>query len=297
MSTIEVTIDLPFYLRVENALTVAYEKVCQETKVPELVGRTLEITFSQRDAGQINTMSWPKVQYVRTTVGIKVATPSSISPESVGLFAIRNCLEILNRVITSYQATTTDISNAGFIFPLGTSDMQLFAEIRVDGKDFRDRSPGHSLNTFPLSENEAKEFKRYLTGEEALPLSRLFITNAILSLERGQYPLAVLQAATAVELKVTQIVAGKLKAAGWSDQATEPYERMSLGQKLQIPQTDPRSLETYLSSVSGFADMYKQARDDLTPLRNRVAHRGYLASHEEAHRTVKMAREFLRLVS
>ena len=36
-TTIEVAMDLPFYLRVEDALTVAYEKVCQEGQVPELV--------------------------------------------------------------------------------------------------------------------------------------------------------------------------------------------------------------------------------------------------------------------
>lgn len=297
MSTVEVTFDLPFYLRVANALTIPYEKMCQEAQVPELVGCTLGITFSQRDAGKINKMSHPNVQYERTTVSIKVETSLNLSEDSVGRFAIVNCLEILNWVITSYQATTTEVSNAGFIFPLGTSDMQLFAEIRVNGNDFRDRWPGHSLNTFPLSVDEAKEFERYLTRQEDLPLSRLFWTNASLSLERGQYPLAVLEAATAVEVKVTQIVTGKLKAAGWSDQAIKPYERMTLGQKLQIPRTDPRSLETYFNTVSEFPTTYKQVKDDLTPLRNRVAHRGHMASHEEARQAVSMARKFLKALS
>ncbi|MBI3954241.1 MAG: hypothetical protein HY330_06980 [Chloroflexi bacterium] len=318
MPTIEVTIDLPFYLRVENTLAVLYEQVCQEAQLQELKGQRLIITFSRRPAGAIDKsgpsdraitarsrglipLFVPKeritVAKERTTVAIKVQTASTFSKDHVGTFAIVNCLEILNRIIASYQATTMEFSNAGFIFPLGISDMQLFAEIRVNGKDIRDRWPSHNIYTFPLSADEAKGFKRYLTGEEALPLSRLFLTNATLSLNRGQYPLAVLQAATAVELKVTQIVSGKLRAAGWSDQAVEPYERMTLGQKLQIPQTDPRSLETYFRSVSGFIDMYKWVRDDLAPLRNRVAHRGYLASLEEAKSAVEMAHGFLKIVT
>lgn len=296
MATIEVTIDLPFYLRVENALTVSYENVCQEAQVPELVGHTLEVTFTQRAAGQINRMSWPKVQYVRTTVGIKVATPSSISEDSVGTFAIRNCLEILNRVITSYQATTREVGNAGFIEPVSTSDMQLFAEIRVNGNDIRDRWPGHNINTVPLSAGEAEKFEHYLIGKNNLPLSRLFLTNATLSLERGQYALAVLQAATAVELRVTQVVSGKLQAAGWSSPAVKRYEDKTLGGKLQIPKTDPRSLETYYGHVGEFPRLYSRARQKLTPLRNKVIHRGYLPSHEEALEEVKMASEFLKVV-
>ncbi len=297
MSLIEVTFDLPFYLRVENAFVVLYEKVCREAQVPELVGRTLEITFSNRDAGKINRMSRPKVQYDRTTVSIKVETSSNLLEDSVGRFAIQNCLEILNRVIVSYQATTGEVANAGFIQPLGTSDIQLFAEIRVNGKDFRDRWPGHSLNTFPLSADQSSEFQRYLVGQQDLPLDRLFLTNAALSLEQGQYPMAVLQAATAVELKVTQVVSQKLKAAGWSDQAIAPYERMTLGQKLQIPQSDPRSLGTYFNTVSEFPTTYKQVKDDLTPLRNRVAHRGHMASQEEAKQAVSMVRKFLSTLS
>jgi hypothetical protein len=117
------------------------------------------------------------------------------------------------------------------------------------------------------------------------------------ALERGQYALAVLQAATAVEVRVTQFVARKLRTAGWSDQAVEPYERVTLGQKLQIPQTSPRSLETYLSVVSEFPTTYGQLRDDLTPLRNRVAHRGYMASSSEAIYAVQVARKVLKIVS
>ena len=79
-------------------------------------------------------------------------------------FAIRNCLEILNRVIASYQATTGEVIDAGFIFPMGTSDMQLFAEIRVNGEDIRDRWPSLRFDTSPLSLGEVDEFKREVTS-------------------------------------------------------------------------------------------------------------------------------------
>lgn len=293
MSTVEVTIDLPFFLRLEGPFTVRYEEVCQESQLPELLGQDVQVTFARRPAGSIDKSDWPKE---RSTVAVKVETPTQLANDSVNTFAIRNCLEILNRVILSYHSTTGEVSNAGFITSLGTSYIQLFAEIRVDGEDFRDRWPSESINTFPLQPNQIEELIAFLTNKELWPV-RLFLTNAILSLGQGQYSLAVLQAATAVELRITKYVASKLKAAGWSDQAIEPYERMTLGGKLQIPQTDPRSLETYFDGVSGFAGVHKKVKDELTPLRNRVAHRGYLASHQEAKRAVEIARDFLAIVN
>ena len=293
-SIIKVTIDLPFFLRLKDQLTVGYDRVCQESQLPELVGQDVQITFSRKPACAIDKSDWPLKE--RTTVAIKMEPTTKLPDQSVGHFAIQNCLEILNRLITSYQATTGQVSNAGFISPLGTSDMQLFAEIRVNGQDIRDRWPSHDIDTRPLSTAERQEFERYFTGQEQLPLDRLFLSNATLSLEQGQYSLTVLQAAIAVDLRVTQLVSQKLRTAGWSNQAIEPYERMTLGQKLRIPQTDPRSIETYFSSINSFATIYKQVRDDLNRLRNRVAHRGYLASHEEAIQAVKMAREFLKIV-
>lgn len=285
--------DLPFFLRLEGCVNVTYDEVCRESEVPELKGHNIQITFSRTPASSIDKSGW---RHERTTVAIALQTPKQLRDDSVNAFAVQNCLEILNRVIISYQATTGEVSNAGFIFPLGTSDMQLFADVRVNGRDFRDRWPFHSLNTFPLPNDKIAEFKHYLTEPHNMPLSRLFLTNAALSLGRGQYPLAILQAATAVELRVTQLICAKLKTAGWSEKAIEPYEKMTLGGKLQIPRTDPRSLETYFDGVSGFAGVYTQARDDLTPLRNHVAHQGWLASHQEARRAVKIANDFLAIV-
>jgi len=294
MPTIEVAIELPFYLRVEDVMTVRYEQVCKEAQLPELVGQDLEITTSRRCAGQINKMSQPQVQYERTTVGIKVGTHSNLSQESVSTFAISNCLEILNHLIASYQATTGEVSNAGFIEPLGTSDMQLFAEIRVNGKDFRDRWPGHSLNTFPLSADQGTEFKLYLASQHDLPLSKLFLTSATLSLERGQYSLAISQAATAVELRMTQYVVDKLTGAGWSAQKIKDYEEKTLGQKLRFDQADLRSLEKHFGSVANFSSLHACLKNWFTPLRNKVIHRGHLASHKEAIEAIKVAREFLK---
>jgi hypothetical protein len=294
LATVEVTMDLPFLLRLEGCVNVTCDEVCKEFQVPELKGHNIEITFSRTPASSIDKSGW---HHERTTVAITLETPEQLPDDSVNAFAIRNCLEILNRVITSYQATTGEVNNAGFIFPLGTSDMQLFADIRVNGRDFRDRWPSHSFSTFPLPNDKIAEFKHYLIEPDNMSLSRLFLTNAWLSLARGQYPLAILQGATAVELRVTQVICAKLRTAGWSEEAVEPYEKMTLGGKLKIPRMDPRSLETYFDGVSGFAGVYAQARDDLTPLRNRVAHQGWLASHEEARRAAKIANDFLAVVN
>lgn len=285
--------DLPFFLRLEDPVNVAYDEVCKESALDELRGQNIQINFSRTPASFIDKSGWP---HARTTVAITLETPRELADDSVNAFAIRNCLEILNRVITSYQATSSETHNAGFIFPLGSSDMHLFADVRVNRQDFRDRWPSHSVNTIPLPKGEIAEFENYLARPDNLPLSRLFFTNAVLSVARGQYSLAILQAATAVELRVTEVIRAKLKTAGWLEEAIEPYEKMTLGGKLQIPRTDPRSLETYFGGVSSFADVYKEARDDLTPLRNRVAHRGWLASHQEAGRAVKIANGFLAIV-
>jgi hypothetical protein len=294
LSSIEVSIDLPFFLRLEKPVSVLYEDVCKESPIPELSGRNVEIVFSKQSvtaAGRSGASTW------QSTVGIKVNTSQPILDQSVKTFAISNCLEILNRIVTSYQAVTGEVTNADFIVPVGLSYMQLFAEIRVDGRGIRDIWPSQKLTKVPLSTNQNKGFERYLTGQDDFPLSRLFFMNALLSLERGQYPLAILQAATAVELRITQFVSSKLKAAGWSDEAMKPYERLTLGRKVQIPQTDPRSLETYFNGIPGFAPLYSDVRSVLTPLRNSVAHRGHLASQEEAKRVVEMAGKFLKIVS
>ncbi len=79
--------------------------------------------------------------------------------------------------------------------------------------------------------------------------------------------------------------------------AIQPYEKLPLGNKLQLPRTDPRSLETYFNEIVGFSDIYKRVRDDLIPLRNKVMHRGYLPSHQEALRVVMIARDFLSIVT
>lgn len=291
---IKVKIDLNFFLRIQGPLVVSYHDVCTEGQLSELRGQKVEITFLRRDPGAIDKSEWSAKP--RSTVVMSVETAAPLLGDSKGTFAIRNCLDIINKVITSYQGATGEISNAGFIVPLGTSDMQLFAEILVDGQDFRDRWPSYSFNTVPLSAEQLREFNSYLTGLQQPPLDRLFLTNARLALEQGRYPLAVLQAATAVELRITAVVSEKLRVAGWSEQAIEPYERLTLGQKLQIPFTDTRSLETYFNGVSGFDALYKQVRGELNHLRNRVAHRGYLVTHDEAIKAVRIASKFLKIV-
>jgi len=293
MPTVEVIIDLPFFLRLEGSFTVQYKEVCQESQLPELMGQDVQMMFERRPAGSIDKSDWPKE---RSTVAVRVETPTQLSNDSVNTFAIRNCLEILNKVILSYYSTTGEVSNAGFITPLGTSYMQLFAEIRVDGKDFRDRWPSQSINTFPLQRDQIEKFTAFLTGKEEWP-ARLFLTSAILSLEQGQYSLAVLQAATSVELRITQVIRKKLAAAGWSNKAIKPYKRKTLGAKLDIPKTDPRSLETHYGQVPEFPKLYQRLKEDLNKPRNHLIHNGHLASHEHAKKAVEVARDFLKIVN
>lgn len=65
----------------------------------------------------------------------------------------------------------------------------------------------------------------------------------------------------------------------------------------QLERAHPRSLETYFTGANGFADVYKNVRDDLTPLRNDVVHRGHLAYQEQAKRAIQIAGEFLKIVN
>jgi len=126
---------------------------------------------------------------------------------------------------------------------------------------------------------------------------RLFLTNAILSLEQGQYSLAVLQVATAVELHTTQYVSDKLKVAGWSPKKITDYAEKTLGQKLRFAKPDLRSLETHFGNGTNFSSLHSRLKNWFGPLRNKVIHRGYLASHEEAKEAVETAREFLKIVN
>ncbi len=294
MSTkIQVTMELPFILRLREPLTALYEKVCRERQVTGLIGHEIQVEFAHDVS--VGTFDNPEPQQSRTAVIITVETESSLPEESIGRFAISNCLEIINGAIASYQATTGEALNGGFIFPLGTTHMQLFADIRVNGEDFRDRIPSHSLSTMPLQPHEVDEINRYFKGQQELPLSKLFLTYARLSLEAGQYHVAVLHAAIAVELRLTQYVGAKLRAAGWSDKAREQYEHLPLGRKLEISRTDTRSLETYCHAIDGFTVAYSQV-GILLRLRNDVAHRGHLVSHDEALQAFGIAMEFLRVV-
>jgi hypothetical protein len=293
MFNIKVIVDLPFFIQLEKPLTVSYENVCKESLLPELKGKKVKIAFSQRFASDIDKSEWSKV---RSNITIKVSTPVSLSEMSIFTFTVHNCREIINNIISSYQATTLQTDNVGFIIQLGTSYMQLFAEILVNGKNIRDRYPSYSANTSPLTEAQLREFKRYLRDKDNLPLSRLFLTNASLLLEQGQYSLAVLQSAMAVELRLTQVIRKKLIKRRWPNEAIVPYEQLTLGNKLGIHKADPRSLEFHFSKISGFSEMFKKLDSKINQPRNRVLHKGYMASLNEAVQAVVLAKEFFKIV-
>ena len=46
--------------------------------------------------------------------------------------------------------------------------MQLYADIRVNGQDIRDRWPSPSFTTFPLSSDQERDFADYLTAQKSL---------------------------------------------------------------------------------------------------------------------------------
>jgi hypothetical protein len=236
------------------------------------------------------------MNFEHSTVIIRVFPPAPLDQDEVSTFAITECLKIINHIIMSYQAATGEFGNAGYISPLGTSDMQLFPAILVDGADFRDRWPGHSYYNMPLSVPEERDMQDYLAGKP-LPVVRLLSTNAALLLNRGQYSACVIQAATSVEVGLTQYIRDKLSSVGWSAAAISPYEIMTLGAKLNIPGTDPRSLDTYCNGISGFTILYGQLKSQLVPVRNSVAHRGHLATKDEAIAAVDNAADFLKLLS
>ena len=109
--------------------------------------------------------------------------------------------------------------------------------------------------------------------------------------------MAVLQAATAVELRTTQAVSQKLRSVAWSDEDIRKYVRGTLGDKFGYPATDPRSLEMYFHGAKGFTSRYNEVKSDLNPLRIRVVHYGYLPSIPEALNAYRTASGFLGIVS
>jgi hypothetical protein len=290
---IEVTLALPFYLRLEGPTAVTYEAVCRDSLVPELIGCAVVVTFSRHSVGAIDYSGFTASRSIAT---IAVETNGPVPEDSRHIFAIRNCQEIINSFIVAYHAVTGEVSNAGYICPLSTDDIQLFAEILVDGQDIRDRWPFHDANTFPLTAEQAAEVSGYVARHDGLPLAKVFLTNARLLLEQGQYAPSVVQAATAVEVRTSEYVRAKLKAAGWTDQAIMPYENLTLGGKLAKKKPDPLSLETYLDGVAGFDQIYASAKGELKDLRNDVMHRGRLPTSDEAVRVLEIAANFLHVV-
>ena len=174
--------------------------------------------------------------------------------------------------------------------------MQLFADIRVDGLDIRDRWPWRSFNNMPFSSVENNQFERFLTGKDQWPLPILLLRNAELLQEKGQYSLAVVEAAAAVELRLTEYISGKLEAASYSRKKISGYKGKTLRGKLRIRKGDSASLETYFGSGSGFHTLYEQLKSPLNSLRDQIMHHGYLASRDDGLHCVKIARDFLNLV-
>lgn len=296
MVSLRVIVDLPFYLRLAKPIKVSYDDVCQEAPLTELSGESVDISFAEIPSGRIDKSG---MESAHSQVILEMSLPALLADKAIGTFAINNCREVLNRLILSYQAASGEVSNAGFIHPLGTSDMQFFADIRVDGEDVRDRWPFHSFTNMPLSPDQRDRFDLFLTGKERLPLPTLFLTNATLLLETGQYSLSVVQAASAVELRLTEYIVGKLAAAAWSATKLHSYTDKTLGAKLglgRMPLDEKESLPTYLEPQPWFPQLFSQLKDPLNRVRNHIMHDGHLATQNEALQAVQIAVRFLRRV-
>ena len=115
-STVKVTVDLPFFLRLENSVAASYKDVCKEAPLQELSSQSVQISFSSRPSGAIDRSGHG---WEHSTVAIEMNLPAPLTEESVGTFAVLNCREILNRVILSYRAITSEVDNADSLNPLG----------------------------------------------------------------------------------------------------------------------------------------------------------------------------------
>jgi hypothetical protein len=285
-STIKVQLKLPFYLQLEKQYTIPYLKMCSE-KLSKFKLCDIAISF-------INKQCEYNMPHQNTTIIIRLESSHSLTGDDVNFFVCRNCLEIINRVIMAYHAATGSWVNAGFINPIGLTEIQLNAEIFVNRNDFRDRKPFHSFNSFPLEPEKEREFEDYLGGVK-IPLPRLLITNAILLLEQGQYSLSALQSIIAIEVHLSNEISEKLKLKGKSQKEIDEYLKATLGEKLLSSRPDDERAETYWSKINGFPNIYTKIKSDYK-IRNDIAHKGYIASKNEARNVVTLARDFIKLI-
>lgn len=285
-------IAVPFYIRLENPWSLPYSRLCPQPRLASLESEAVTVSFDAVDrridnSGNVAT---------RSVIVIEVTPTEMLTDEEVSTFFIRDSLRILNRLIASYQAVTGEVSNAGYIESLGRSDIQLFANLSVDGRDIRDRWPFHTANTFPLERPEIEQIQQRMLGARMVPES-LFSASAHLLINRGQYSLAVVQASVAAELRITRFIVQRLRRQGRPKEYVDTYRRQTLGNKVRYTAPDPRSLEAYCRTRPRFKALLRRLRESFTPLRNRVVHEGHLASQEEALRCLRQMSEVFQALS
>ena len=270
-----------------------YGDVCQESPVADFEGQELRISFASRDAENIDNSSFGFHQ--RTTITIQISCDARPSDDVINTFAINNCRELVNRVVIAYQATTGEVDNGGFITPVGTSYMRLFAEIYLDGDDVRDRWPFRSGTNISLSGDEVERFREYVTGGNSLPIGNLMLTNASIQAEQGQYSLAVFLAAAAVESRLTAYVVEKMEGDQIHQREITKYKNKPLGYKLGRIAGEADSIETYLGGDEAYASLHAKLKGRLNKeLRIPVVHNGHLASRDEAREANDLAYQFFR---
>lgn len=284
---VEVRLKFPFYLQLKKQYKVPYGNICTE-QLNQLKSSDIEISF-------LHNQCESEFTHMNTTIIIRSESPYPLNEVDVNFFTCSNCLEIINRVIMAYHASTGSWSNAGFINLIGLTEIQLNAEISLNGNDFRDRKPFQSFCNFPLQQEQEREFEDYLCGA-MMPFSRLSITNAILLLEQGQYSLSVLQAIIAIEVHLSNEIIKKLKQNGKSQMEINKYSELTLGGKLSFSPSDDKSAEKYWSNINGFTTLHSKIKNDLNPLRIKIVHYGYIPNKDEAVSAINVARKFIKSI-
>lgn len=285
-------IEVPFYIRLEGSWSLPYARLCPKPRLASLESTDVTVGFDAADRRIDNSGNVAR----RSVIVIEATSGKMLTDEDARKFLISDSLRILNRLIASYQAVTGAVSNAGYIEPLGLSDIQLFANLSVDGQDIRDRWPGHSTNTFPLDGPEVEQIQQRMLGARMVP-ELLFSANARVLINRGQYSLAVVQAAVAAELRITRFIVRRLRGQGQSKEYIDKYRGETLGTKVWHRAPDPRSLEVYCTTQPKFKALLRRLRKSFTRLRGRVVHEGHLASQEEAMRCVRQMSEVFQVLS
>lgn len=278
-------VPLPFYLRLEAEVKVDYDVLPILTKRAALEGKTFRVRPISVPA-YVGRSGMPSPRSTLEIVletkklpqGLKAALSDGLLPE---------VLAVVNHVIDAYRSATRETRNGGFVTRLGLSDLQLFAELELDGVHLRDRWPEPSFNTFPLAPNRKGDFLACVADASMITPESIFLCEAMIALARGQYCQSFILGTVVIEVRLTEAIAAnltKLDAQGFRGR------KLTLGNKLRLKPNDKAYAPKHFRHLGGFQGFW----DDLKCInktRNAILHHGHLTvTSEEAAAAIKAAR-------